>query len=118
MIPEQFNEVSSLNNTEFNLFIHHNYYWFCHFSGHLNRHNHDFLVLCDAYVYTVPFLLRTINVLIMNVRILIGHSYSSLQFISVSMSHIFNFIYCYGFDFDCIYSIELQCLIQFYFILT
>ena len=33
------------------------------------------------------------------------------------ISHIFNFIYCYGFDFDCICYIKLQCLIQFYFIL-
>ena len=35
----------------------------------------------------------------------------------MSISHIFNFIYCYGFDFDRIRSIKLQCLIQFYFIL-
>ena len=33
------------------------------------------------------------------------------------ISHIFNLIYCYGFDFDRIRSIELQCLIRFYFIL-
>ena len=35
----------------------------------------------------------------------------------MSTSHIFNFIYCYGFDFDIIRSIKLQFLIQFYFIL-
>ena len=33
------------------------------------------------------------------------------------ISHISKFLYCYGFDFDRIRSIELQCLIQFYFIL-
>ena len=37
------------------------------FSGHLNRRNNDFLILCEAYVYAVPLLLRTINVLKMNV---------------------------------------------------
>ena len=68
MISEQFNEVSSLNNMAFNLFIHQNYYWFRHFSGHLNGHNHDFLVLCDAYVYAVPLLVCTINVLKISVR--------------------------------------------------
>ena len=68
MISEQFNDVSSLNNTAFNLFIHHIYYWFCRLSGNLNRHNNDFLVLRDAYVYAVPLLVRTINILKMNIR--------------------------------------------------
>ena len=67
MISEQFNAVSSLNNMAFNLFVHHFYYLFRHFSGHLNGHNNDFLVLCDAYVYTVPFLLRTVDILKINV---------------------------------------------------
>ena len=35
----------------------------------------------------------------------------------VSISNIFSFIYCYGVYFDIIGYIELQCLIQFYFIL-
>ena len=47
MISEQFNDVSSLNNMEFNLFIHHIYHWFQRFSGHLNGHNNEFLVVCD-----------------------------------------------------------------------
>ena len=68
MISEHFDEVSSLNNMAFNLFIHHIYYWFRHFSGHLNGNNHDFLVLCDAYAYAVPLLVRKINVLKMYVR--------------------------------------------------
>ena len=67
MISEQFNDVISLNNMAFNLFIHHIYYWFRHFSGHFNVHIHEFLVLCDAYVYAVPLLVRKINVLRMNV---------------------------------------------------
>ena len=67
LISEQFNEIISLSNMAFNLFIHHFYYWFVHFSGHLNGHNNDFLVLCDAYVYTVPFLVRTFDVLKMTV---------------------------------------------------
>ena len=49
--------------------------------------------------------------------IVIHHYYSSLRFISLPISHKFNFIYCYGFDFDCISSIKVLCLIQFYFIL-
>ena len=49
--------------------------------------------------------------------VLIRHSYSSVQFVFVSISHIFNFIYCYGVYFDLIRYIELQCLIRFYFIL-
>ena len=50
------------------LFIHHIYYWFCHFSGYLNGHNHDFLVLCTTYVYAVSLLVCKINVLKINVR--------------------------------------------------
>ena len=38
------------------------------FSGHLNGHNNDFLVLCDAYVYAVPLLVRTINFMNIIVR--------------------------------------------------
>ena len=56
MVSEQFNDIISLNNMEFN-----------HFSGHLNGHDNDFLVLCYAYVYVVPFLVRTVDVMIMNV---------------------------------------------------
>ena len=61
IISEQFNDVSSFNNMEFNLFINHIYYWFQRFSGHLNVHNDEFLVLCDTYVYAVLLLVRTIN---------------------------------------------------------
>ena len=43
---------------------------------------------------------------------------SSLGFISVSISHICNYIYYYGFDFDRIRFIKVQCLFRFYFILT
>ena len=67
LISEQFNDISSLNNMAFNLFIHHFYYWFRHFSGHLNGRNNNFLVICDAYVYAVPFLVRTVDVLKTNV---------------------------------------------------
>ena len=48
--------------------------------------------------------------------ILIRHYYSSVRFIFVSISHILNFMNCYGVYFDIIGYIELQCLIQFYFI--
>ena len=68
MISEQFIDVSSPNNMAFNLFMHNIYYCFKRFSGHLNGHNNNFLVLCDKYVYAVPLLVRTINVLKMNVR--------------------------------------------------
>ena len=68
MISEQFNDVRSLNNMAFNLFIHNIYHWFQRFSGNLNGHNNEFLVLCNAYVYAVPLLVCTINVLKMNVR--------------------------------------------------
>ena len=47
--------------------------------------------------------------------IVIRHYYSSLRFISVSISHICNFIYCYGFDFDRIRFIKFQCSIRFLF---
>ena len=49
--------------------------------------------------------------------IVIRHYYSSLRFISVSIGHIFNFIYSYGFDIDRIRFIKVQCLIRllFYF---
>ena len=67
MISEQFNDVISLNNMVFNLFIHHFYFLFRHFSVHLNGYNKKHLVLCDAYVYAVPFLLHTVDVLEMNV---------------------------------------------------
>ena len=68
MISEQFNDVSSLNNMSFNLFMNRIYYWFQCFSVHLNRNNNNFLVLCDAYVYAVPLLARTINLLKIIVR--------------------------------------------------
>ena len=61
MIPEQFNDVSSINNMAFNLFIHRIYYLLQYFSVHLNGHNNLYLVICDAYVYAVPLLVRTIN---------------------------------------------------------
>ena len=67
LISEQFNDISSLNNMAFNLFIHHFYYWFVHFSGHLNGHNNDFLVLCYVYDDAVPSLVRTVDVLKINV---------------------------------------------------
>ena len=46
--------------------------------------------------------------------IVIRHYYSSLQFISVSISHICNFIYFCCCDFDRIRSIKLQWLIRFF----
>ena len=55
--------VSSLNNMAFNLCLHNLYYWFCHCTGHLNGNNNDCLALSYVYVYAVPFLVRTINVL-------------------------------------------------------
>ena len=50
-------------------------------------------------------------------KILICRSYISVWFIFVPIRHIFNFIYCCGFEFDIIRYIKLQCLIQFCFIL-
>ena len=47
--------------------------------------------------------------------IVIRHYYSSLLFISVSISQICNFIYCYGLDFDRIRFIKVQCLSRFLF---
>ena len=44
MISEQFNEVSSINNKAFNLFIDRIYYLLQLFNGHLNRHNSFFKV--------------------------------------------------------------------------
>ena len=61
MVSEQLNDVSSINNMAFNLFIHRIYCMLQYFSGHLNGQNNFFLVLCDAYIYTVPLLVRTIN---------------------------------------------------------
>ena len=68
MISEKFNDVSSLNNMAFNLFIHRIYYCFQCFSVNLNGHNNDFLVLCDPYVYAVSLLVRTIHLLKIIVR--------------------------------------------------
>ena len=48
MISEQFNDIRSLNNMAFYLFIHHIYYRFRCFSGHLNGHNNYFLVQSDV----------------------------------------------------------------------
>ena len=42
MISEQFNDVSSINNKEFNLFIDRIYYLLQLFNGHLNGHNSFF----------------------------------------------------------------------------
>ena len=61
MILEQLNDVSSINNMAFNLFIHRIYFILQYFSGHLNGQNNFFLVLCDAYVSTVSLLVRTIQ---------------------------------------------------------
>ena len=49
--------------------------------------------------------------------ILILHYYSSVRLFFLSISRIFNFIYCYGVYFDLIRYIGLQCLNRFYFIL-
>ena len=70
MISEQFNDVSSINNMAFNLFIHRFYYLLQLFNGHLNGHNSFFLVLSDAYVHAVPLVVRTINSSIIIVRLL------------------------------------------------
>ena len=43
-LKKKFNDISSLNNMAFNMFIHHFYYWFGRFSGHLNGHKNNFLV--------------------------------------------------------------------------
>ena len=61
MISEQFNDVSSINNMELNLFIHRIYDLLQYFSGHLNGHNNFLLVKSDAYVQTVRLLVCTIN---------------------------------------------------------
>ena len=53
----------------------------------------------------------------MELTIVIRHYYSFLGFIYVSISHKRNYIYCYGFDFDRIRFLKIQCLIQFYVIL-
>ena len=58
----------SMNHTAFILFIHIIYYYLQFFSGHLNGHNHDFLFVCDAYVYAVELLVSTINLLKIIVR--------------------------------------------------
>ena len=113
LILEQFNDIILLNNMAFIMFILHFYLWFGHFCGYLNGHNNEFLVVRYAYVYTFPFLVRTVYVLKMNFLILIGNSYSSVLFFFVSMSHIFNFINFFGVYFDLIGYIELQCLIRF-----
>ena len=42
IISEQFNDVSSINNKAFNLFIDRIYYLLQLFNGHLNRHNSFF----------------------------------------------------------------------------
>ena len=49
--------------------------------------------------------------------ILILHYYSSVRLFFLSISRIFNFIYCYGVYFDLIRYIGLQCLNRFYYIL-
>ena len=59
--------LAHLINMAFHLFIHHFCYCFSHFSGHLNGNNNNYLVICDVYVYAVPFLVRTVDVLKMNV---------------------------------------------------
>ena len=77
MISEQFNDFSSLNNMTFNLFIHCIHYSLQCFSQHLNWHNIDFLLLYDAFVYAVSFLVRTINLLKNYCTIVIRHYCSS-----------------------------------------
>ena len=48
--------------------LYHIHYSLQCFSVHLNGHTNDFLDLCDAYVYAVPFLVRTMNLLKIVVR--------------------------------------------------
>ena len=45
LISEQFNDISSLKNMTFNMFILNFYQQFGHFGGHINRHNNNFLVV-------------------------------------------------------------------------
>ena len=61
---------------------------FRHFRGHLNGHNNDFLVLWDASVFAVPFLVHTVNVLKNECLLLMRHSHSSERFIFVTISCI------------------------------
>ena len=70
MISEQFNDVSSINNKAFNLFIYRIYYLLQLFNGHLNRHNSFLLLLSDAYVHADPLVVRTIYSSITIVRLL------------------------------------------------
>ena len=70
MISEQVNDVSSINNMAFNLFIDRIYYPLQLFNGHLNGHNSFFLVLSDAYVHAVPLVVRAIYSSIIIVRLL------------------------------------------------
>ena len=71
MISEQFNDFSSINNMAFNLFMHRIYFMLQYFSGHLDGQNNFILVLFDAYVYTFPLLVRTIN----TSKIIVGFLY-------------------------------------------
>ena len=61
MILEQFIDVSSINNMFFNLLIHRIDFFLQYFNWHLSGHNNLFLVHCDAYVYAVTLLVRTIK---------------------------------------------------------
>ena len=61
MISEQYNDVSSINNMAFNLFIHRIYFLLQYFSAQLKGHNIFFLVLSDAYAHAIPLLVRSIN---------------------------------------------------------
>ena len=70
MNSEQFNDVSSINNMAFNLFIDRIYYDLQYFSGNLKGNNNFFLVLSDAYVHAVPLVVRTINSSMIIVRLL------------------------------------------------
>ena len=99
----------------FNFVIHHFYYWFRRFSGHLNRHNNDFQFYV-THTSTRPIISTYSRCSENECLILIRHYYSSVQFIYASISHIFNFINCYGVYFDLIGFIKFQCLIRFYFI--
>ena len=91
MISEQFNDVSSIHTTAFNLFIDRIHYLLQIFSGHLNWHNNFFLVKSDAYVHAVPLLVYIVDVYENQCLILIRSSYTSVRFNSVSISHIEDF---------------------------
>ena len=116
LISEQFNGIRSLNNTVFIMYFHHFYYWFGHLSRHLNGHNNVFSTMLLIRL-RIPILSTYSRCSEKKCLILIRPSYSSVQFIFVSISHIFSFIDCYGVYLDLIGYTKIQCLLRFYFIL-